>query len=311
LQQGCLRQGLVWNELYDRYGQPHVVARCCEQRLLDTPKIALYDSEALENLAVLMKSCLISLEEVSQCSTMNTVGFIASMAEKLPIELRRKWVTRALHVQREKKSLAGFAEFAQFVIDEADEANSTYSKAIFSPLSGNKSGGGQKKQRSQSFTTPAVNKAPPQPLPRKVKSGTGYVETGTRYNGCLCCSKPHKIEDCADFQRMSYRDRKQLVRDKALCFRCLRKGHILKDCRSRSCCEKHECKSTDHHTLMHFDRPSNNPAEAPALCSAASYEENVSSDSPAYLDIVPVCVRAGNSEVVTYALLDPGSLDQR
>ena len=43
--QECYRR--VWNELRDRYGQPHVIGRHCEQLLLDLPKINQYDADGL------------------------------------------------------------------------------------------------------------------------------------------------------------------------------------------------------------------------------------------------------------------------
>ena len=36
---------MVWNEPHDRYGQPHVIGRHCEERLLEVGKISQYDSE--------------------------------------------------------------------------------------------------------------------------------------------------------------------------------------------------------------------------------------------------------------------------
>ena len=53
----------VWQELYERYGQPHVISRCCERRLIKFPKAAFSDADWLEDLAVLLKRCLASLEE--------------------------------------------------------------------------------------------------------------------------------------------------------------------------------------------------------------------------------------------------------
>ena len=103
---------------------------------------------------------------------------------------------------------------------------------------------------------------------------------------------------------MNYRDRKYVVKVKGLCFRCLQKGHILKDCRCQNLCEREQCNSTDHHTLMHWDRTINEPRTPAAVCSAVLQEHD---SLPACLDIVPVRIQAGNSEVVTYALLDPGS----
>lgn len=43
----------VWKELYERYGQPHIIRRTCEQQLSNVGRISQTDVEGLERLAVL------------------------------------------------------------------------------------------------------------------------------------------------------------------------------------------------------------------------------------------------------------------
>ena len=79
----------VWKELYQRYGQPHIISRFCKERLASVGKITQGNVEGLEKLAVLAKCCLASLKETSRPTTIDLVGFIASIANKLPNVLRR------------------------------------------------------------------------------------------------------------------------------------------------------------------------------------------------------------------------------
>ena len=90
---------LAWKELYDRYGQPHIIARCCEKRLLETPKISKNDPDSLEKLAVLLKRCCVSLEGITELSTADSVGFIVSIATKLPSEMQSKWVSASVSLE--------------------------------------------------------------------------------------------------------------------------------------------------------------------------------------------------------------------
>ena len=144
---------MVWRELYDWYGQPHVIGRHCEERPLQVGKINLHNSESLESLAILMKRCFAAMEEFSGSSTMNNVGFIAALVDKSPLEMRRRWVSQALSIQADSQRLAGFADFAHFVIAEAAEANSIYYKAVF-PYRSNVRGdnGGAKRTKAHTFT---------------------------------------------------------------------------------------------------------------------------------------------------------------
>ena len=66
----------VWRDLYERFGQLHIVSRCCEKRMTDVPKKGQYDSQGLERLAVSMKRCLSSLKKTSGPTAITSVGFI-------------------------------------------------------------------------------------------------------------------------------------------------------------------------------------------------------------------------------------------
>ena len=302
----------VWRELYDRYGQPHVVGRHCEQRLLDLPKVGQYDAEHLESMAILMKRFLASLDELSGSTTMNTVGFISTLVEKLPVELRRKWVSKALKIQNKTGSLAGFADLAEFVISESAEANSTYYKAIF-PLRSSKSNGHVFKQRkAHTFTTTTPVKTSDQASNQAKDKGSneGKQSLQNAPMNCYCCGERHKLSQCNEFAAKSYQERRSVVREKKLCYRCLRQGHSIKDCRSRRACDVESCKSNSHHTLLHSEQigAGNSNSMVPVRNAVLLNGDSLRGlKGGASLDILPVRVSNGDEEVLTYALLDPGS----
>ena len=121
----------VWQGLYERCGQPHVISRCCERRLMEFPKAAISDADWLEDCSVLLKRCLASLEEVQSPTTIDSPAFVASIAGKLPLELKQEWVSCALTIQRQKGELAGFEKF---VIGQSFKANSVYCNSCFPKL---------------------------------------------------------------------------------------------------------------------------------------------------------------------------------
>ena len=84
---------LLWQELYERYGQPHIIAHHCENRLQQFPRLVANDAEGLEELAVLLKRCLASMEETSMPTSIDSPTFIANVAVKLPVDLKKKWVS--------------------------------------------------------------------------------------------------------------------------------------------------------------------------------------------------------------------------
>ena len=286
----------VWKELYERYGQPHIISRSCEQRLSNVSKISQNDAESLENLAVLAKRCLTALKETQGPTAIDSVGFISSVANKLPNDLRRQWVSKSVKVLRHKGKVAVFSDFAEFLSTEALKTNSAYYKAMFVTSKREPSNWISKGQSFNNVT----------PCLKKNLRKTEIRRTGPKGSPeCPCCEKSHDLLSCNDFVCKSYIDKKRVVRAKRLCFRCLKEGHMIKDCRSTKTCGESLCDSTDHHTLLHPEEP---PVEDPApVCSATSRGLSVGHAPNACLDILPVRVCCDGREVLTYALLDPGS----
>ena len=75
---------------------------------------------------------------------------------------------------------------------------------------------------------------------------TDALMTGTRLLICAFCSKNHYHDKCSvvtDFE-----ERKEIVRRNRLCFKCLVKGHNIRNCRNKRNC--FNCKASNHHTAI-------------------------------------------------------------
>ena len=82
---------ILWQELYERYGQPHIITHHCENRLKQFPRLIANDAEDVKELALLLKRCLASMEETSMPTSIDSPTFIANVAVKLPVDLKKKW----------------------------------------------------------------------------------------------------------------------------------------------------------------------------------------------------------------------------
>ncbi len=72
----------------------------------------------------------------------------------------------------------------------------------------------------------------------------------------FCDMTNHRLDKCYRFQKENLESKTKVVRDNRLCFRCLRGGHMKKDCASQQICGVNEC-SGEHHPLLHYDGKKN------------------------------------------------------
>ncbi|XP_040162493.1 uncharacterized protein LOC120900048 isoform X2 [Anopheles arabiensis] len=73
------------------------------------------------------------------------------------------------------------------------------------------------------------------------------VSLGAAEKCVFCRDVKHSPYKCVIFRNMAVNDRKDLVKNKKLCFNCLSLGHTVKDCPSGTCRICHK----KHHTMLH------------------------------------------------------------
>ena len=60
---------------------------------------------------------------------------------------------------------------------------------------------------------------------------------GREFGACLFCTERHHIELCRKFGSLPSEERRKFVYANRLCFGCLIKGHLHRECRSRRTCQ--------------------------------------------------------------------------
>ena len=125
---------MAWEELRRRYGQPHVIAQACEERLRAFPNMLDKEPEILNKLAVLLRRCCSSLESTPGSSSLDTVYFITTLISKLPVSMREEWVKTSVEVSDNTDKVAGFHHFTKFIEEQARVANSVYGLKLYSRL---------------------------------------------------------------------------------------------------------------------------------------------------------------------------------
>ena len=302
---------LAWQELKYRYGQPHIIAQACEERLTSFPKLDKDTADRLNKLSVLMKRCCHALADDRVASSLDSVPFLTAIASKFPLDLKRKWVDTAVKITEESGRNASFKDLALFVETQAKVSNSTFGLKLFGPSLSQSDP--FKKTKAVTFQTTTKSES--------------EVEKSLPKPKCHCCSEMHKLYQCSKFRELPLSDRSQLVKKHKLCKRCLNPGHHAKSCTLNIKCKRKNCdKRDDHNSLLHTpyslskesssDSKSGNSAPDPdpsaklvetKTLALSSRTSGITTSSRAYLDIVPVKVKSNDHVVYTYALLDTGS----
>ena len=102
---------------------------------------------------------------------------------------------------------------------------------------------------------------------------------------CWLCLNKHRLMNCETFLSKSLPEKKAFAVKENLCFDCLSKGHVLKNCKSDFSCRIDGC-SKKHHTLPHDESRVN-----------INVSSNVSNTKVTYLQVLPIYVSNGTRSV--------------
>jgi Protein of unknown function (DUF1759) len=95
------------------------------------------------------------------------------------------------------------------------------------------------------FTRGGARALPPPSTPKDKKTSS------SKSQDCLHCgSNQHAIFMCPVFEKLDLKAKYKIVREKKLCIRCLKPGHIARDCVVRFVCDVSGCGKR-HHRFLH------------------------------------------------------------
>lgn len=140
---------------------------------------------------------------------------------------------------------------------------------------------------------------------------------------CDVCEGDHWLTECRRFKDATINQRWDIVKQKKLCFQCLKRRHTKASCRGQPC---RRCRRP-HHSMLHADRPQREPTREtqreptreiqPTTAShpQPTGEKEVvtkavyaaSEGAKAYLKMLPVEVYGSKGSARVLALLDEGS----
>ena len=215
----------AWSVLKDRYGSPFVVQKPFRDKLMKWPKIGQSDSFALRDFSDLLKSC--AMPHVKGLAILNDSEENHKLLKKLPDWIVRKWSRVVVGELDKSGEYPSFDHFTEFVQKEARVAcNPIASPFLFSArLSDDKF---PKRAKSLSTNAQAKNYAS--------KTSENLSVSKSRLPCLVCKEEFHGIAKCPLFDSKSMGDKRSFTHQNHICFGCLRKGHVSKECRTRHVC---------------------------------------------------------------------------
>ncbi|XP_075157710.1 uncharacterized protein LOC142230976 [Haematobia irritans] len=149
--------------------------------------------------------------------------------------------------------------------------------------------------------------------PKQNFNRTAHTFVNSNPNCVYCNSTDHYLQTCSSFSAIAVPDRFNFVKRGGLCINCLRKGHMVSKCPSKSRCRF--CNST-HHSVLHIFSPDNSGQST--ISNTTTVQPSTSNQNPVSLvarsckrAIIPTAVVLIKDYCGTFqpvrALLDSGS----
>ena len=273
--------------LDERYGNAFIIQRAYRNRLDHWPKIQEKDAKGLQSFSDFLKAIKDAAGSIPGLSILDDAAENQRLVRKLPNWAVLRWNRKAQEILDRTSFYPTFSEFACFLEHEAKIANNPICSLM----------------AIQNLEQPKHDNH------KNIKVLATHVESKeeNKENICQYCSiKNHNISTCFKFCALPYDSRRKYIKEKGLCYGCLRKGHLSKDCNSRLTCQT--CKR-NHPTSLHRNEENkveNSEPKEIAVSSKSTFKEQ---EPECTSMIVPVWISKPDSkdEILTYALLDTQS----
>lgn len=294
----------AWNKLNRRFGQPFTIQRAFREKLTNWPRIQPKDAEGLRNFSDFLSACQDAMLHVKGLEILNDCEENQKLVHKLPDWAASRWNRQVTQSLNERQEFPSFKDFTMFVSTEAEIAcnpiTSLYALRSSDSNTEKKLPRDAKRNKASVLTTHTAADTVSQ------RSDQGKVKTP-----CILCQDKHQLHACPRLTEMSLAERRNYIKEKKLCYGCLKPGHSARECRHRHFCDN--CKGK-HPTVLHdynYKRERSSSEMGPNQQGAAAVSLSLAGeDSSCTSMVMPVWVSSKNdptSEKLVYALLDTQS----
>ncbi|KAL1442113.1 hypothetical protein MTO96_000009 [Rhipicephalus appendiculatus] len=246
---------LVWERLEECYGRPEVIEDALFKRVANFPKFSDKDTHKLRELGDLLLEleCAKADPHLTGLSYLDTARGISPIVEKLPPRLQEAWIAKGSRYKQDRGvAFPPFTFFAEFVRGQAKMRNDPSFTLTSANCAVSKHEGNRKAPISAHVTDVELSSETSPAARKKMTSSSKY---------CPLHKKPHPLQKCRAFREKPLDERKSLLKQFGLCFKCCTAtDHFAKDCKVVVTCA--DCGSGKHATALHQGSPSSVPSDS-------------------------------------------------
>ena len=218
----------------EQFGQKSVIARAYINNIIKGQNITGNNRQGLRDMSHDIVNCIATLQRINYFADSNSSESLRQVITRLPDFLITKWKLKVTEI-RDQGNVPTLEHISKFVRQQV--------RAMFDPDFGDlepskkhDARGGTHKGRQGIHATQNTPGAERRPIK------------------CYVCNETHRVTECPTLNDSSVQERLQLVKTNHLCFACLRKNHVSRECRSKKPCSIDGCTRT-HHPLLHVNPP--------------------------------------------------------
>ncbi|XP_039593496.1 uncharacterized protein LOC120516100 [Polypterus senegalus] len=243
------------NKLYKFYGHKYMISKAFLDKAMEWPPIMEDDTEALHSYLFFLLTCRNAMSQVNCMEEMNFVASMRAFVSKLPHKLRQSWQRTAFRIEDGGRGRrATFPDLVEFLNRQAEKdvhpAFGKDSGGLPSPESKDKTPEDKPLRRGTQGESRLAT------APEKETTQDGAVKKSKAAvcsfkKPCAFCSGGHALAECRRIKELTNKVRIEFLKSKGLCFKCLRQGHLSKNCEDKLKCRI--CAQL-HPDILHFNK---------------------------------------------------------
>ena len=169
-----------------------------------------------------LQGCMDALRASGAERMMGRGQELKGIVEHLPERARRAFAARVATAEDSGHDLPGMEDLLAIV---AREASLEAAEAPYKPRSAKPTSAPRSRLHRPRMDSPLVyqSKVVEVPVPKDRPR-------------CPACSRPHKLTSCQEFDRLTRYEKRRMVREAGLCYRCLEAGHRSAECSTDVTC---------------------------------------------------------------------------